>query len=387
MVAAARRQDETAGSSSIANVRARRERAGAFAEFDAELAASASAPQGWVQLEPGSQLDTTDGSAAWGAWSRGGPRACDVRLWARRDRCVDGASDPWLRALAVALARARADETTWCLRGGSVQLSRQRPWLVGIVNVTPDSFSDGGRFSEVESAVAHALGLARAGCAMLDVGGESTRPGSESVPASEQLRRVLPVVEALVAEGLRVCVDTTSSAVAERALVAGAQAINDTSAGEDDPSMASVIREHGAGWILMHRLAAPRTMQQEPTYEHCVAEVCGALAEAIGRAECAGVDPEQLAVDPGIGFGKRTVDNLALIRELYSLRALGRPRMLGASRKSVLGRLTGRDTHEREAATLATTALAFQEGVEMIRVHDVAGSYDVLTVLEAVRDG
>jgi len=273
----------------------------------------------------------------------------------------------------------------WRIKGGSLQLTWTAPKVVGVLNVTPDSFSDGGRWIDVAAAVEHGEALARAGAAAVDVGGESTRPGAERVPASLQIERILPVIERLVARiSVPIVVDTTSAEVARAALAAGAAAVNDTSALADDPALATVVAEAGAGLILMHRRGAPATMQEAPAYECCIAEVAESLFTAASAARRAGIGADQIVLDPGIGFGKRPQDNLDLIGGLLALKSLGFPVMLGASRKSFLGTLTGRGAQERDGATLATTAAACEAGCELIRVHDVAGSVDVLRVLTAL---
>jgi dihydropteroate synthase len=282
--------------------------------------------------------------------------------------------------------RALRAHRRWRVKGGVVDFKRAAPKVVGVLNVTPDSFSDGGRWIDVAAAVEHGEALARAGAALVDVGGESTRPGAERVPASLQIERILPVIERLVARiAIPIIVDTTSAKVARAALAAGAAAVNDTSALADDPELARVILESGAGLILMHRRGAPATMQEAPAYACCVAEVAESLFSAASTAQQAGVAAEQIVLDPGIGFGKRLQDNLDLIGGLLALRSLGFPVMLGASRKSFLGTLTGRGAQDRDDATLATTAAACDASCELIRVHDVAGSVDVVRVLAALR--
>jgi dihydropteroate synthase len=275
---------------------------------------------------------------------------------------------------------------TWRIRGGTVGFSNQTPKIVGVLNVTPDSFSDGGRWIDVAAAVEHGESLARAGAALVDVGGESTRPGAERVPAQVQIERVVPVIERLAARvDVPIVVDTTSAEVARAALAAGAAVVNDTSALADDPDLAGVVKDSGAGLILMHRRGAPSTMQEAPAYACCVAEVAESLFDAASAARRAGIAAEQIVVDPGIGFGKRLQDNLDLIGGLLALKSLGFPVMLGASRKSFLGTLTGRGAQDRDDATLATTAAACEAGCELVRVHDAAGSADVVRVLTALR--
>jgi dihydropteroate synthase len=248
---------------------------------------------------------------------------------------------------------------------------------MGVVNVTPDSFSDGGRFFEAEIAVAHGLALAAAGAAMLDVGGESTRPGAEPVAAAEELRRVVPVVRALVAAtDVPVSVDTTKAAVAAAALDAGAVVVNDVSAGLGDDRMLAVVAERDAGFIAMHMQGTPRTMQSHPAYDDVVVEVGAHLRARVAAAVAAGVARDAIIVDPGIGFGKTLDHNLALLRALPALAvASGVPLVVGASRKSFIGTvLGGLPVDERDEATLATSVWCFEHGVAMVRVHDVESS-------------
>ncbi len=254
---------------------------------------------------------------------------------------------------------------------------------MGIVNVTPDSFSDGGRYLDPEAAIAHGLELAAAGADVLDVGGESTRPGAAAVGVEEELARVLPVVSALAGAGHRVSIDTSKAAVAERALAAGAAIVNDVTA-FGDPAMAAVCAEAGAGLILMHMKGTPRTMQDDPSYDDVVVEVRDFLAERLAAAVAAGVAAERVWVDPGIGFGKTVDHNLELIERLGELRELGRPVVLGASRKRFLGELTGREVDGRLAASLAVAVLGVGNGADVLRVHDVGPTRDALTVVAAV---
>jgi dihydropteroate synthase len=320
-----------------------------------------------------------------------GPRPGDVLLRVARRLLEEAAARSSEGLSAVLLATLNAFEAgarSWVLAGGrALPCRRHRPLVMGVLNVTPDSFSDGGRFLRGEDALAHGERLAAEGADLLDVGGESTRPGSRGVGAAEELERVLPVVEGLARRvGVPLCVDTTKAAVAAAALAAGAAAVNDTSGLADDPAMVEVLRRSGAGAILMHRRGVPRTMQEGPEYQHCVAEVASLLRRTLAAAVEAGIRWESLVVDPGIGFGKRLQDNVVLVRDLAMLRSLGVPVLLGASRKSFLGKLTGREAGQREPATHAATAAAFARGVELLRVHDVAGCRDVLRVLGAIAD-
>ncbi len=265
---------------------------------------------------------------------------------------------------------------------------RDRPLVMGIVNVTPDSFSDGGRFADAGAAVAHGLALAAAGADILDVGGESTRPGAEPVPADEELRRVLPVVEALAGAGHVVSIDTRKAAVARAAIAAGAAIVNDVSAGTHDPEMAQTVAGAGVPVVLMHTRGDPREMQRDPRYEDVVIEVRAWLEERIHAFTAAGVAAERIIVDPGIGFGKRVADNLALIRGLGALHGLGRPVMLGASRKSFIRALGGAEAAAgRLGGSLAAALAGWQAGVQIVRVHDVAETMEALTVARAVATG
>ncbi len=254
---------------------------------------------------------------------------------------------------------------------------------MGIVNVTPDSFSDGGRYLDRGAAIEHGIELAAAGADVLDVGGESTRPGAAAVGVEEELARVLPVIEALASAGHRVSVDTSKAAVAERALAAGATIVNDVTA-LGDPAMAAVCADAGCGLILMHMKGTPRTMQDDPTYDDVLVEVRDFLAERLAAAVAAGVAAERVWVDPGIGFGKTVDHNLELIERLGELRELGRPVVLGASRKAFLGELTGREVSDRLAASLAVAVLGVASGAEVLRVHDVAATRDAVTVALAL---
>jgi dihydropteroate synthase len=256
--------------------------------------------------------------------------------------------------------------------------------IMGIVNVTPDSFSDGGEFLDAEAAIAHGMRLAEEGAAVLDVGGESTRPGAGAVDAAEELRRVGPVVEALAAEGPPVSIDTSKAAVAAAALEAGATIVNDVTALRADPDLAALCGDRGCELVLMHMLGDPRTMQENPTYDDVVSEVRAFLAERIEFAISEGVDEERIWVDPGIGFGKTVEHNLELHRRLGELAALGRPIAFGSSRKSFIGKITGAPADQRLGGTVASNVIAYANGARMLRVHDVAPVHQALTVAEAV---
>jgi dihydropteroate synthase len=251
------------------------------------------------------------------------------------------------------------------------------PLVMGVVNVTPDSFSDGGCFADAVDAVAHGLELVAAGADVVDVGGESTRPGAEPVPFDEELRRVIPVVEALAGH-VRVSIDTMKPAVAEAAVRAGASLVNDVSGSLD---LADVAAAHGVGWVCMHMQGSPRSMQHHPTYDDVVAEVNEFLVGRARAARARGVD--EVWVDPGIGFGKTLDHNLELIARLDEIVAIGRPVVFGASRKSFLGKLTGRQVDERLAGTIAANIIAHERGARVFRVHDVAPTVDALKVAAA----
>ena len=257
--------------------------------------------------------------------------------------------------------------------------------VMGIVNVTPDSFSDGGRYLDPERAVQHGLELEADGAALLDVGGESTRPGAEPVALEEERRRVIPVIEGLIAAGLRIpiSVDTSKAAVDEAALAAGATLVNDVTALRGDPAMAAVVAGHGADLCLMHMLGEPRTMQEHPSYSEVVSDVRGFLEARMAFAVAHGIPEERILLDPGFGFGKTAAHNVELLRRLDEIATIGRPVLAGTSRKSFLGKLTGRDVPDRLAATIATNVLAYERGARVFRVHDVGPVADALRITAA----
>ncbi|ADB50101.1 dihydropteroate synthase [Conexibacter woesei DSM 14684] len=257
--------------------------------------------------------------------------------------------------------------------------------IMGVLNVTPDSFSDGGQYLDAQAALAHALELERDGAAILDVGGESTRPGAEPVAVEEELRRVVPVIEALSAGGSRaqISIDTIKLPVARAAVDAGATYVNDVTAFRHDPELAGLVADRDLDCCLMHMLGEPRTMQQSPHYDDVVSDVKAFLEERLAFAVAAGIPEERIQLDPGIGFGKTADHNLELLRRLDELAAIGRPLLIGVSRKSFLGRITGREVGDRLAATLAANVLAFTKGATIFRVHDVAPLRDALTVAAA----
>ena len=255
--------------------------------------------------------------------------------------------------------------------------------VMGVVNVTPDSFSDGGRYFDTQAAIAHGRALLDEGAALLDVGGESTRPGAAPVAAEEEIARTVPVVEALAKHGARVSIDTTKRSVAEAAIAAGATYVNDVSAFRFDADLAALVAQHEVDCCLMHMQGEPRTMQHDPRYGDVVDDVKAHLAERIEFAKSQGVAEDRIHVDPGIGFGKTLEHNLELLRRLDEIVALGRPVMIGTSRKSFLGKLTGRDTDDRVPGTIATNVLAYERGARIFRVHDVKPVHDALTVTAA----
>jgi dihydropteroate synthase len=259
--------------------------------------------------------------------------------------------------------------------------------IMGVVNVTPDSFSDGGRYLDPGAAVDHGRRLAAEGADILDVGGESTRPGAAEVPAAEELRRVLPVVEGLAGAGPTVSIDTSKAAVAEAALDAGAGYVNDVTAFRGDPRLAGLVASRGVPCCLMHMLGTPRTMQDDPRYDDVVSEVKAFLDERLAFAVAEGVAEERVMLDPGIGFGKTIDHNLALLARLDEIAALGRPVVVGVSRKSFLGAITGREADERAVATAAANVLALERGASVFRVHDVAETLDALAVAAATLAG
>ena len=297
---------------------------------------------------------------------------------------------PELAGLADALARveAAARPLTPLVLGPRTLVFGERTHILGVVNVTPDSFSDGGRYLDSEAAIAHGLRLAEAGADVLDLGAESTRPGAPPVSADEQLARLVPVLAGLRARtDVPLSVDTTRAAVAREALAAGAVLINDISGGSFEPRLLQEVAEAGAALCLMHIQGTPETMQRAPHYEDVVDEVLGFLEERVARAVEAGVARERLLVDPGIGFGKTLGHNVFLLRRLGELRVLGLPVLVGTSRKGFLGTLTGgRPVEQRLAATLGSVAaLAALGDADVLRVHDVAEARDALAVADALR--
>ena len=268
------------------------------------------------------------------------------------------------------------------------QVCGARPAVMGVVNVTPDSFSDGGRFLDAEAAVAHGLELVAAGADLLDVGGESTRPGAEPVPTDEERRRVLPVVERLAATaGVPISIDTTKSSVAVDALAAGATIVNDVSAGRFDPAILGVASDAGAGYVVMHMLGDPRTMQRDPRYDDVVRDVAGFLVDRLAAARTAGIRADALAADPGVGFGKTVAHNLALLARLRELAERTTvPLVVGTSRKSFLSRLLGGDNSldARDDATLATVVWSVDHGARVVRVHNAGAAARAIRLIDVM---
>lgn len=271
----------------------------------------------------------------------------------------------------------------WKLRTRTLSFGRL-PRLMGIVNVTPDSFSDGGRFLDPAAAIEHGLRLADEGADLLDVGGQSTRPGTPPVDADEELRRVMPVVTALCGRpGVPVSIDTSKAVVAREALAAGAEAINDVTALTGDPQMLALAVESGCGVCAMHMRGTPQTMQQAPHYDDVVEEVFAYLAQRRDALTAAGIEPARIALDPGIGFGKTTEHNLALLRHAGRLHALGCTVLVGHSRKRFLGELIGDPEADRTAATLGAALALARQGVQVLRVHDPAAVRHALLAFDA----
>jgi dihydropteroate synthase len=262
-----------------------------------------------------------------------------------------------------------------------------RPAIMGVVNVTPDSFSDGGAFVRPADAIAHAKRLAAEGAALVDVGGESTRPGAQAVSAEQELRRVEPVLEALA--GIAFSIDTSKAVVAARALELGAELVNDVTALRGDPDLAAVVAEHDAYVCLMHMRGEPRTMQAAPRYDDVVSDVASFLEERLAFAVSEGIREELVCLDPGIGFGKTPDQNLELIRRLDQLVALGRPVVVGLSRKSTLGKVLGdpEATQGTMAASLGAAVAAYERGASILRVHDVRETVEAIAVVAAIERG
>jgi dihydropteroate synthase len=271
------------------------------------------------------------------------------------------------------------------LQCGNFQFDLSRPLVMGIVNVTPDSFSDGGRHATTEAAIAHAHLLIEQGADILDIGGESTRPGALAVGIQEELDRVMPVIEGLRGAPVPISVDTFKPEVMHAAIAAGVQMVNDINALQDAAAMREVAASNVA-ICLMHKQGDPQTMQAQPHYQHVLAEVGEFLHDRIAAAEAAGIQRDRIVIDPGFGFGKTLAHNLVLLRELDRLAGYGAPVLAGLSRKSMLGALTGRDVGQRMPASLAAALIAVQRGAKIVRVHDVRETVDVLKVWRAVNE-
>lgn len=264
----------------------------------------------------------------------------------------------------------------------------RRTHVMGILNVTPDSFSDGGRYLDRDKAVDHGLSMARDGADIIDVGGESTRPSAEKISSDEELDRVISVIERLCREvTIPVSIDTYKSAVAREALKAGASMINDISALRFDPQMAGVAAKAGVPVILMHMKGTPETMQSNPTYEALIPEILDFLRDAMDRATNAGIRRDLILVDPGIGFGKTFDDNLKIIRDLSQFASLGRPILLGTSNKAFIGHILNKELQERDIGTMATVAVGVLNGAHLVRVHDVKKAVETVKMVDAVKRG
>jgi dihydropteroate synthase len=266
--------------------------------------------------------------------------------------------------------------------------ARRPPLVMGVLNVTPDSFSDGGKFASADAAVRHAQEMIAAGADLIDVGGESTRPGAEPVAAEEQIRRVVPVIRQIAQLPVVFSIDTTKSSVAEAALDAGAAMVNDISAARDDAAMLPLVARRRVPVILMHMQGTPQTMQQNPTYGDVMAEVMDHLKQRLQAANNAGIVTEKILLDPGIGFGKKINHNLELIRRQGALKRLGRPVVIGTSRKGFIGRITGEsEPSKRLFGTAASVAWAIASGADIVRVHDVGPMTQVVKMIRAIQVG
>ncbi len=287
--------------------------------------------------------------------------------------------------------RGRRALENWERRHFTLELPRGRRWILGeraailgILNITPDSFSDGGQYLGAEAALARGLQMIEEGAEAIDLGGESTRPGAQPVPLEEEARRVLPVLAELRKRiELPISVDTTKAEMARMALDEGADLINEVSALEADPGMAPLLADRRVPIVIMHRRGRPQTMQDNPQYDDATGEIFRYLGGRLQILERAGIDPERMIVDPGIGFGKRSVDNMVLLRDLGEFRSLGRPVLIGLSRKSFLGRILGKSVEEREWGTLVAHTLAALSGVAVIRAHHIPNAREMVKLLGA----
>lgn len=276
---------------------------------------------------------------------------------------------------------------SWRISRSKTLTASARPLLMGILNVTPDSFSDGGQHNEIDAAVQHALNLVDDGADVIDIGGESTRPGSTPVTVEEEIRRTVPVIQRLSDQSeVPISIDTTKAEVAKQAIEAGATIVNDISGLTFDPQMISVCAEHEVGVCAMHIQGTPQTMQQEPHYEDVVAEVTEILQQHLATCVSAGIDADRVCLDPGIGFGKTAAHNLALMHAIPFMRSeLQRPLLIGHSRKRFLSKLLGRDVEERLAGTIGVSIALAESEADILRVHDVAAVNDAITAWSAVR--
>jgi dihydropteroate synthase len=316
-----------------------------------------------------------------GAWALVAGSASRIAPLARYDRAPQELAR-LARELGKVLAGHAEPPRAWAIKGA--ELSLEKPVVIGIINVTPDSFSDGGHLGSVEAAIEHGARLASQGARLLDVGGESTRPGAAPVPVQEEIRRVIPVIAGLVKRGHGpISVDTRKAEVARAALDAGAAVVNDVSALQFDRALAQVVQETEAGIILMHMRGTPATMDDLATYDHVAADVAGELGDLAAKAERAGIARERIVVDPGLGFAKTAAQNLRLLDELATIVAVGYPVAVGPSRKRFLGAVTGRPVEDRDRATAVACALAWERGARLFRVHDVALTVEALTLASA----
>ena len=266
---------------------------------------------------------------------------------------------------------------------GRFQLDLSKPRVMGIVNVTPDSFSDGGKFNTTEKAIEHALQLVEEGAEILDIGGESTRPGASPVPLDEELKRVIPVIEGLRGVGVPLSIDTYKPQVMQAAITAGADIVNDVCALRE-PQALEIVAASQVGVCLMHMQGRPQTMQADPQYDDVVSEVRKFLKDRLNAAEQAGIVRSRIVLDPGFGFGKRTAHNLTLLNHLNDIQALGLPLLIGLSRKSVLGQVVGSSVDERVHASIAASVVSVMKGANIVRVHDVKPTVDALKIVQAV---
>ncbi|HQO78590.1 MAG TPA: dihydropteroate synthase [Thermodesulfobacteriota bacterium] len=339
-------------------------------------------------------VQASGGMAVFSARQAADETAVDMLLAASQSGLTAIASDPGLRSgplrdLSESLSEVLQFESTphtLTLKGKVFDLS-QRTHIMGVLNITPDSFSDGGRYWDHAQAVEQARRMIDEGADIIDVGGESTRPGATPVSADEELCRIIPVIEEIAADaGVLVSVDTMKAVVAKQALAAGAAMINDVSSLSRDPSLAEVVAESGVPIVLMHMRGTPQTMQQCTAYEDLMGEICDYLRRRMEYAEKAGIRREQIVIDPGIGFGKSLErGNLTILRNLAELRSLGRPILIGPSRKGFLGRIVGRPAHDRAEATAGAVAAAVMNGADLVRVHDVGMMKQVVAVIDAIK--